>query len=68
MARRMCSECGREIPKKDWSCPHCGNPGEATPGRQIGNEISAKGMMIMLVLFVVFPVLLFLLHIFVPNM
>ena len=68
MVRMACSECGREMPNKAWSCPHCGNPGEATAGAQIGKEISRKGMTVMLLLFVLFPILLFLIHIFVPNM
>jgi hypothetical protein len=56
------------MPNDAWSCPHCGNPGEPTTGRQTGEGISAKGMVLLLLLFVVFPVLLFLIHIFVPNM
>ena len=68
MVRMTCSECGREVPKDAWSCPHCGNPGEVTPGTQIRNEISTKGMMLLLLLFVLVPVLLFLVHIFVPGM
>jgi len=68
MKRRECSECGREMPKEAWSCPHCGNPGEPTPGRQIGNELSKKGMLMLVFLFMVFPVLLFLIHIFFPDL
>ena len=68
MARMTCSECGRELPKNAWSCPHCGNPGEATSGAQIREQLSAKGMLLLLVLFVVVPVLLFLIHIFIPGM
>jgi len=68
MRRKTCSECEREIPRKAWSCPHCGNPGEPSPGRQLGNDISTNGMLALLLLFIGFPVLLFLLHIFVPDL
>lgn len=54
--------------KDDWSCPHCGNPGEATEGPAIGTGVSAKGMLVVLLVFAAFPVLLFLLHIFVPGL
>ncbi len=33
-----------------------------------GKDISAKGMICLLLLFVAFPVVLFLIHIFVPGM
>jgi hypothetical protein len=56
------------MPKADWSCPHCGNLGEPTASRQLGSEISPKGSVALLSLFVIFPVLLFLLHIFFPNL
>ena len=68
MAWMTCSQCESEIPNRAWSCPHCGNPAEETPSAQAGQEISTKGMLLMLLLFVFFPVLLFLIHIFVPNM
>ena len=68
MVRMTCSECGREMPNDAWSCPHCGNPGEPATGTQTEEGISTKGMVILLLLFMVFPVLLFLIHIFVPNM
>ncbi len=68
MVRKTCSECGREIPNDAWSCPHCGNPGEPPTGAQTEKGITPKGMMVMLLLFVLFPILLFLIHIFVPNM
>ena len=57
------SECESEIFDGAWSCPHCGSPVETA---QTGDEISSKGMTILV--FVLFPVLLFLIHIFVPNM
>jgi predicted amidophosphoribosyltransferase len=63
-----CSECGSEVPNNAWSCPHCGKPAEERAGAQAGKEISTKGMVLLLLLFVAFPVLLFLIHIFVPNM
>ena len=66
--RKTCSECGREIPNDAWSCPHCGNPGEPTAGAKNEKGITPKGMLVLLLLFVVFPVLLFLIHIFVPGM
>jgi hypothetical protein len=56
------------MPREAWSCPYCGNPGEPSPGRQLGNDISTSGMLVLLLLFIGFPVLLFLIHIFVPNM
>jgi len=68
MREKTCSECEREMPYQAWSCPHCGNPGEPTPGRQVGNDISAKGGLMMLTLFIFLPVLLFLIHLFVPGM
>ena len=68
MAWMTCSECGCEIPNKAWSCPHCGIPAVETPSAQAGKEISSKGMLLLLLLFVFFPVLLFLIHIFVPDM
>ncbi len=68
MSPLACSECGYPIPNDVWSCPSCDRPVEGTSSEQAGNEISAKGMTILLVLFVAFPVLLFLLHIFVPSL
>lgn len=68
MRSKFCSECKREIPKSDWSCPHCGNPGEPTVDRRLGNEISPKGSMVMLLLFVIFPILLFALHLLFPDL
>ncbi len=68
MVRKTCSECGSEIPNNAWSCPRCGDPAEETPSAQTGKEISTKGMLLLLLLFVFFPILLFLIHIFVPNM
>jgi hypothetical protein len=61
-----CSECGSEIPNNAWNCPHCGIPAEARA--PTGKEISTKGMLLLLLLFLFFPILLFLIHIFVPNM
>jgi hypothetical protein len=67
MVRMRCSECATEIPNREWTCPNCGNPAVAgTP--QTGKAISTKGMALLLLVFVVFPVLLFLIHIFVPGM
>ena len=65
LGRMTCSECESEISNGAWSCPHCGNPVETA---HTGKEISSKGMTVLLLLFVFFPVLLFLIHIFVPNM
>jgi hypothetical protein len=67
MERMICLECGIEIPKAAWSCPHCGKPGE-TRGVPTAKEISPKGMILLLLMFVVFPIVLFLIHIFVPGM
>ena len=68
MGQMTCSECGCEIPNRDWSCPACGNPAEESAGARGGIDISTKGMIALLLLFVFIPVLLFLIHIFVPNM
>jgi predicted amidophosphoribosyltransferase len=67
MARMICRECGVEVPRADWACPRCGKPGEEDPG-QAGKDISPKGMLLLILLFVAFPVLLFLIHILVPGM
>lgn len=68
MRRRTCSECGHEMPDKTWSCPHCGNPGEPFEGEQLGKRLSKKAKVSALVLFVVFPLLLLLIRIFIYTM
>ncbi len=68
MLRKTCSECGREMPNDAWSCPHCRTPAEPPTDAQTEKGITPKGMMVMLLLFVLFPILLFLIHIFVPGM
>ena len=68
MERMICPECAIEIPKVAWACPRCGKPGEQEAGKHTGKEISAKGMVLLLLFFVVFPVVLILLHIFVPGL
>ncbi len=68
MGRTECSDCGGELSEKDWSCPDCGNPRESAGGSQTEKAISTKGMLLVLLLFVLFPVVLFLLHIFVPGL
>ena len=68
MARVTCSECGCQIPNDAWSCPQCENPTVGTEREQTKNEISSRGMTALLVLFILFPILLFLLHIFVPSL
>ncbi len=68
MAGTECSECGGEMPYKDWSCPHCGSPREPNEGAKTEKAISTRGMMLVLFLFVMFPIVLFLIHIFVPGM
>jgi predicted amidophosphoribosyltransferase len=60
-----CSECGSDIPRTAWSCPRCGNPADS---EQTGTEISRKGMTVLLVLFILVPVLLFLIHILFPDL
>ncbi len=62
MARMRCSECGVEIPNTVWSCPNCGSPAEE---KRVGNEISTRGMLVLLLLFVGVPVLLFLIQILI---
>jgi uncharacterized membrane protein YvbJ len=67
MAVQKCSKCGHEMPDQTWGCPQCRTP--ATTGKERkGAEISGKGMMILIALFILFPILLFLVHIFVPGM
>ncbi len=67
MAETTCVKCGHEMPDEVWGCPHCGiSPG--TGSGKGGKDISTKGMSLVLLLFVLFPVLLFLIHIFVPGM
>jgi predicted amidophosphoribosyltransferase len=68
MSRMICPDCRIEVPSVAWACPNCGKPGEQEPGKNTGREISTKGMVLLLLLFVVFPVVLFLIHIFVPGM
>jgi hypothetical protein len=65
MARLSCSKCGTAIPASAWSCPACEHPVTEFPEKQ---TVSARGMWLLLLLFVAFPVLLFLIHIFVPGM
>lgn len=60
----MCPDCKIEVPRADWACPRCGKPGEA----ESETPVPARGMLLLLLLFVAFPVVLFLLHIFVPGL
>lgn len=68
MGSMVCSKCGREMSDRAWSCPECGQPAEEPNGDQGRKEISTRGMVLLLVIFIFFPVLLFLLHLFVPEM
>lgn len=68
MASMRCTECGLVVPDKEWSCSNCGHPVRAEVVEKTGLQISNKGMICMVCLFVFFPILLFLLHIFVPGM
>lgn len=68
MARLICPECRIEVRRADWACNRCGKPGEEDPDTQTGTDISTTGMLLLLLLFVAFPVVLFLIHIFVPGM
>ena len=68
MGRMMCPDCEIEVPRAAWACPRCGKPGEELAGNPTDKEISSKGMLLILLLFVAFPVVLFLIHIFVPGM
>lgn len=68
MAAIVCSVCERIVPENDWSCAYCGHAARANAGEKPVQEFTNKGMICMLGLFVIFPVLLFLLHIFVPGM
>lgn len=64
MARLMCPDCKIEVPGADWACPRCEKPGEP----ETETPVSSRGMLLLLLLFVAFPVVLFLIHIFVPGM
>lgn len=68
VARMICPDCEVEVPASAWACPLCGKPGEEEAGAHTGNEISPRGMILLLLFFVVFPVVLILIHIFVPGM
>ncbi len=67
MAAPTCPKCGHEMPDQVWGCPSCGFATGAQE-EQGGKEISKSGMSILLLLLVLFPVVLFLIHIFVPGM
>ncbi len=67
-ARTTCPDCGGEVPNDVWSCPACGEPVEATAAAETGKEISSRGMKVVVTLFILVPILLFLLHIFVPSL
>ncbi len=68
MAQMTCSECGQEIVDAAWNCPRCGVTSASAAAAENEKAISVKGMACLLLVFVLFPVLLFLIHIFVPNM
>ncbi len=68
MAQMRCSECGTEIPRSDWICPNCDNPEPVKSEPQPDQHITTGGITILLLLFVGVPVLLFILHIFVPEL
>lgn len=68
MVVRICPECEREILDKDFTCPHCRSPVETLTAAEGKKEISTTGMLCLIALFVLFPVVLFLIHIFVPGM
>lgn len=55
------------MPDQVWGCPNCVSSSGGEDGRS-GKEISGRGMTTILVLFILFPVLLFLLHLFLPGM
>lgn len=67
MAPTSCSKCGAEIPNRDWTCPQCGEPA-LERGTAADREVPAKGMIAVLLLCIAFPVVLFLIHIFVSGM
>jgi predicted amidophosphoribosyltransferase len=62
-----CSECAAGIPNREWICPNCGDPAVARTA-ETGEAISKRGMVVLLLFFVVLPVLLFLIQIFGPGM
>jgi hypothetical protein len=68
MALTSCSKCGAEISVREWTCSKCGEPALESAGAPAEREVSPKGMIAILLLCVAFPVLLFLIHIFVPGM
>ncbi len=65
MVLKTCSECERQLPDKTWSCPYCGNPGEPTDSEPIGKGLAPSGFFGLLVLFVLFPLLLLLIRVFI---
>lgn len=65
IVRVPCSECGSDIPNDAFVCPDCGSPAEE-PVR--GKDISVTGMIIVILMFIVFPTVVLLLHLFVPGM
>jgi len=68
MRRVICPKCRVELDRGDWICPDCETPAEEETRRPGEQEISSRGMWLLLSLCVGFPVLLFLLHIFVPGL
>jgi len=68
MTRVICPNCKVDLDRGDWICPHCETPAEEVARRPGQQEISNRGMLVLLLLCVGLPVLLFLLHIFVPGL
>lgn len=68
IVRVPCSECGSDIPNDAFSCPDCGNPAEEPVGGRRGKDISVTGMIIVILMFIVFPTVVLLLHLLVPGM
>jgi predicted amidophosphoribosyltransferase len=67
MAVMICTECKAELPRDAWSCPYCGSPAEEATTGEPGRDISKRGVALMILLFLVFPILLFLIQIFLPD-
>ncbi|RLA20850.1 MAG: hypothetical protein DRQ61_09330 [Gammaproteobacteria bacterium] len=64
-----CPKCKQGIPDKVWGCPNCGAPARNGSGQNENEqEITAKGMWVLLSVCIFFPVLLFIIHIIFPGL
>lgn len=68
MVLATCSKCGGEMRDNAFFCLHCGTPTEAALGVRPEEGIPYKAILCIYLLFILFPILLFAIHIFVPGM